>query len=179
MFVWRNSTDLKWWWGKKLCDVVALALLFRFLWWSKCRLWFVQVDQTYQPCHIQCSLPPYCPLLATSTISPNNIVNTICNGQWFKTELCATSSWLMLQMKTVFHMTMSSSEWRQDRLGSRKSPSPWGIGHSVSYGSGMSLPVRVRVQSQLLPNWWSGSYINQNCRHRYSLMVNSQHIWIG
>jgi hypothetical protein len=45
---------------------------------------------------------------------------------------------------------------------------------SVSNGSGPSLQVRVRVQTEPLPNWRSGSSINQNCPLGYGSMVNSQ-----
>jgi len=45
---------------------------------------------------------------------------------------------------------------------------------SVSNGSGPSLRVRVRVQTELLPNWRSGSSINPNCPLGYGSMVNSQ-----
>jgi len=45
---------------------------------------------------------------------------------------------------------------------------------SVSNGSGPSLCVRVQVQTELLPNWWSGSSMNPNCQLRYRSMVHSQ-----
>jgi len=45
---------------------------------------------------------------------------------------------------------------------------------SVSNGSGPSLWVRVRVQTEPLPNWRSGSSINLNCLLGYGSMVNSQ-----
>jgi hypothetical protein len=45
---------------------------------------------------------------------------------------------------------------------------------SVSNGSGPSLRVRVRVQTEPLPNWLSGSSINPNCPLGYGSMVNSQ-----
>jgi len=45
---------------------------------------------------------------------------------------------------------------------------------SVSNGSGPSLRVRVRVQTEPLPNWRSGSSINPNCPLGYGSMVNSQ-----
>jgi len=51
--------------------------------------------------------------------------------------------------------------------------------HSVSNGSGPSLRVRVRVQTEPLPNWGSGSSINPNCPLGYGSMVNSQPVWIG
>ena len=52
-------------------------------------------------------------------------------------------------------------------------------GYSVSNGSGPSLRVRVRVQTEPLPNWESGSSIYPNCARRYGSMVNSQPVWIG
>jgi len=45
---------------------------------------------------------------------------------------------------------------------------------SVSNGSGPSLRVRVRVQTEPLPNWRFGSLINPNCPLGYGFMVNSQ-----
>jgi len=45
---------------------------------------------------------------------------------------------------------------------------------SVSNGSGPSLRVRVRVQTEPFPNWRSGSSINPNCPLGYGSMVNSQ-----
>jgi hypothetical protein len=41
---------------------------------------FIQVDQMYPHWHEERSLPPYCPDLAISNISPNNKVNTNYNG---------------------------------------------------------------------------------------------------
>jgi len=49
-------------------------------------------------------------------------------------------------------------------------------GASVSNGSGPSLRVRDRVQTEPLPNWRSGSSINLNCPLGYGSMVNSQPI---
>ena len=50
---------------------------------------------------------------------------------------------------------------------------------SVSYGSGPSHCVRVRVQPELLPNWRSGLSINPDLQLGYGLMVNSQPVRIG
>jgi len=50
---------------------------------------------------------------------------------------------------------------------------------SISNGSGPSLQVLVRVQTEPLPNCRSGMSINPNRRHRYGSMVNRQPIWIG
>jgi len=50
---------------------------------------------------------------------------------------------------------------------------------SVSNGSGPSLRVRVRVQTEPLPNWRSGSSINPNCPLGYSSIVNSQPVRVG
>ena len=50
---------------------------------------------------------------------------------------------------------------------------------SVINGSGPSLRVRVRVQTELLPNWRSGSSLNPNCLLGYRFMVNSQPVRIG
>jgi len=44
---------------------------------------------------------------------------------------------------------------------------------SVSNGSGPSLRVWVRVQTEPLPNWRSGSSINPKCLLGYGYMVNS------
>jgi len=50
---------------------------------------------------------------------------------------------------------------------------------SVSNGSWPSLWVRVRVQTEPLPNWRSGLSIKLNCQLGYGLIGNSQPIWIG
>ena len=54
-----------------------------------------------------------------------------------------------------------------------------GLPVSVSNGSGPSLRVRVRVQTEPLQNWRSGSSINPNCPVGYGSMVNSQPVRIG
>jgi len=53
----------------------------------------------------------------------------------------------------------------------------WSIIGSVRNSSGASL--RVRVQTETLPNWRSRWLINPNCPLVYGSMVNSQHVWIG
>jgi len=73
-------------------------------------------------------VPPYCPYLATSNISPNKKVNTNYNRQCSEKELFATSGWQIWQIDTVDYPATSWSEWRQVRLGCGKSPSLWGIG---------------------------------------------------
>ena len=45
---------------------------------------------------------------------------------------------------------------------------------SVSNGSGPSLRVRVRVQTERFQNWRYGSSINPNCPLGYSSTLNSQ-----
>ena len=50
---------------------------------------------------------------------------------------------------------------------------------SISNGSGPSLRVRVRVQSESFPNWRSRSLIKLNRPLGYGLMVYSQTVWIG
>jgi len=49
----------------------------------------------------------------------------------------------------------------------------------VSKGSGPSLRVRVRIQTELLPNWCSQWSIDPNSPLGYGSMVNSQPVWIG
>jgi len=49
----------------------------------------------------------------------------------------------------------------------------------VSTGSGLSLPVRVQVQTEPLPNWRSRLSMNGNIQFGYGSMVNSQPVWIG
>jgi len=50
----------------------------------------------------------------------------------------------------------------------------WGfVSPSVSNGSGPSLCIWVRVQTELLPNWRSGQSINPNCPLGYGSIVNS------
>jgi len=79
----------------------------------------------YQPWHKRCSLPPYCPYLATSNISPNNKVNANYNGQCCEKELFTTTGGQPWHFNQAVHPTTSSNEWRQERLGSRESPNPW------------------------------------------------------
>jgi len=50
---------------------------------------------------------------------------------------------------------------------------------SVSNGSGLSLRVKVRVQTEPLPNWWSGMWINPNRQIGYRSMVNFQPVRIA
>jgi len=50
---------------------------------------------------------------------------------------------------------------------------------SVTNGSGPSLRVRVRVQTEPLPNWRSSSSIDPNYPLGYGSMGNSQPVWIG
>jgi len=50
---------------------------------------------------------------------------------------------------------------------------------SVSNSSGLSLRIRVSVQSELLPNWRSRFPIYPKCQLGYSSMVISKPIWIG
>jgi hypothetical protein len=55
----------------------------------------------------------------------------------------------------------------------------WRSRPSVSDGSGPSLQVQVRVQTEPLPNCRSGLSINPNRQLGYRSKVNSQPIWIG
>jgi len=50
---------------------------------------------------------------------------------------------------------------------------------SVSNGSGLSLLVRVQVQTEPLPNWQSRMSMNPNCQLGYGSMVNFHPVWIG
>jgi len=60
-------------------------------------------------------------------MSPNNKVNKNYNGQCSEQELITISRGQIWQIDKVIHTTTSSSECRQGRLGSKQSPSPWGI----------------------------------------------------
>jgi hypothetical protein len=51
--------------------------------------------------------------------------------------------------------------------------------YSIRNSSEPSHRVRVRVQTEPFPNWWSGLSINLNCQLGYGSQVNSQPIWIG
>ena len=113
--------------GQKSCHVAQLGLLFWLYWRSKCRLCLVQVDQTYQPWCKWCRLPPYCPYLATSTISPYNLVNTIYHGKCSNDELFIAFFGQIRQIDTAFHTPTSSRESRELWLGCRHSASPLGI----------------------------------------------------
>jgi len=79
----------------------------------------------YQPWHKSRSLPPYCQYLATSNILPNNKVSANYNGHCSEKDLFASSDLQIRQINNAVHPLTSSSEWRQERLGGRKSPSPW------------------------------------------------------
>jgi len=81
----------------------------------------------YQPWHTRRSLPPSNPSLATSNISPNNIVNTDYIGQCSKEVLYAGSGRQTRRINELHHTMTSSSKIRQETLGSRPSPSHWAI----------------------------------------------------
>jgi len=49
----------------------------------------------------------------------------------------------------------------------------------VSNGSGLSLRVWVRVQTEPLPKWRSGLSIHPNCQLGYGSIAISQPVWIG
>ena len=50
---------------------------------------------------------------------------------------------------------------------------------SVSNSSRLSVWVRVQVQTEPLPYWRSGLWLNPNRQLGYRSMVNSQPVWIG
>jgi len=83
----------------------------------------------HQPWFKRCSLPPYCPYLATFNISPKNKGNKNSNNEWSEKERFVYSGRQIRTIDTAFHMMTSSSVWMNDRLGSRKSPSPRGVAH--------------------------------------------------
>jgi len=58
----------------KIESYCIVSITIPFLVTVKTLILLIHVDQTYQPWHKRRSLPPYCPDLATSNISPNNIV---------------------------------------------------------------------------------------------------------
>jgi hypothetical protein len=58
---------------------------------------------------------------------PNNTVNANYNGQCNEKELFTTSAGQLGQIDKAIYPTMSSCARRQQRLGGRKSPSPWRI----------------------------------------------------
>jgi len=71
-----------------------------------------------------------------------------------------------------FSLVLGDTEDRNDI--SRQWYNEWPLNTSVSNGSGPSLRVWVRVQTEPLPNWRSGSSINPNCTLGYGCMVNSR-----
>ena len=60
-------------------------------------------------------------------ISSINEVKTKYNGQCSEKEPFATTGRQLWEIDKVFLMTMSSSKYKQERLGSRTGPSPWSI----------------------------------------------------
>jgi len=99
-------------------------------WKLKGRFCVVQDELTYQPWHTRRSLPPYCPYLATSNISPKYKVNANYNGQYSEEELFATFRGQIWEINKVVHPTSSSSAWMQEWLGSRNCPTV-GAMHSL------------------------------------------------
>jgi len=67
------------------------------------------------------------PYLATSNISSINKVNTKYNGQCSEKETFATTGSQIWQIDKVLNTTTSSSEERQERLGSGTGLSPWSV----------------------------------------------------
>jgi len=104
----------------------------------------------YQPWHKRRSVPPYYPYLATSSKSPNNKVNANYNSQWSRKGHFATSSGQIWQIDKAVHTTTSSSEWRQERLGSRKCPSLWGI---VQHAIQKEACGQVTKRNAILMQW--------------------------
>jgi len=96
----------------------------------------------YQPWYSRPSLPPYCPYLATSSISHNHKVNANNNGQCSKKHLFVTFSRQICQINKVLHPMTSSSEWRQVRLRLRESPSHCGIAQLVIQKEACSREMR-------------------------------------
>jgi len=119
-------------------------------WRSKCRFCFVQVDQTYQPWHKRCSLPPCGPYIATSNTSPNNKVNTRYNGQFSNNDPFAMSSAQIRQIYPALHTKTSSSEWRQEWLGGRKGLS---IGRIVQHKIQKAALGGEKTRNALFKQW--------------------------
>jgi hypothetical protein len=82
-------------------------------------------------------------------------------------------------INTHLHCSCSFLSTREYRLSGAAICQNWRSTLSVSNGSGQSFRVRVRVQTEPLPNWRSGSSINPNCPLGYGSMVNSQPVGIG
>ena len=95
-------------------------------------------------------MPPYCPCLATSNISPNNKVNTNFNGQCSEREQYATFGRHIWHIDPKVHTQTSSSKWRQQRLGSRQSLSPWGIAQLAIQEEASGLEM---TRNTLLKQW--------------------------
>jgi hypothetical protein len=72
-------------------------------------------------------LPPDCPYLATSNVSPNNKFNTNNMSICSEIELVITSGWQIWSIDKVFHTMMASWQYGPHRLGGRNGLSPWGI----------------------------------------------------
>jgi len=83
----------------------------------------------YQPWCKWFSLASCCPYLATFNISPNNKMKANSNDQGTEEELFATSGGQIWLINEAFYPMSSSSEWRQERFGGRKSPRDCGIAH--------------------------------------------------
>jgi hypothetical protein len=122
MSVSRHCPDLTWITCSLSSHNVLLAWLFPMEWWSKHWFWFVLINHTYQPWHKRRSLPRCGPFLASSNISPDNMVNTRYCGQCSEKDPFATSGGHIWQNDEAFHMTTSPGEWRKEWHGVRKGP---------------------------------------------------------
>jgi len=89
------------------------------------RMFLCSTGLSVPPRHKWCSVPLCGPYLVTSNISSINKGNTKYNGQCSKKEPFATTSRQIRQIGKALHTTISSSQKRQEWLGSRTGPSPW------------------------------------------------------
>jgi len=118
----------------------------------------------YQPWHNLHSLPPYCPYLATSNISPYNKVNINYHGQCSEKELFTTSSMQIRQMDKVFYMTTSSSEWREVLPRRIMITSPWGFAQlAIKKKPVVEKQWETHIVCTEVKEKWIKDYVQREC----------------
>jgi len=103
----------------------------------------------YQPWHERCSLPPYCPYLATSNISPNNKVKANNHGQ------CSEKNFSPLPVGRYGKSTKQSTQRRhqanEDKSG-LEAARVQALGALCSLGYKKKIAAEKRWETHFLPN---------------------------
>jgi len=114
--------------------------------------------------------PPYCSHLHPPSLFLVYNSTIITSTQTYVMHLYICMPWSWVDTEYYIHLVLHtpSTVYCDNRI----------YRVSVSNGSGPSLRVRDQVQTELLPNWQSGSSINLSHQLGYRLMIHSQPIWI-